>query len=81
LVLKTTDKELHYFTDTRRGSSGSPVMDDAWQVVALHKSARRVSDVKYQGRSSAFVNVGTRISAIVDHIAAHFPNVNLQTGG
>lgn len=27
---------LHYETDTAQGSSGSPVFNDAWEVVALH---------------------------------------------
>lgn len=29
---------LHYQADTDKGSSGSPVMSDTWQVVALHHS-------------------------------------------
>ncbi|UBV42168.1 endonuclease [Deinococcus taeanensis] len=29
---------LHYETDTAPGSSGSPVFNDAWEVVALHHS-------------------------------------------
>lgn len=29
---------LHYLTDTGRGSSGSPVFNDQWEVVALHHS-------------------------------------------
>jgi V8-like Glu-specific endopeptidase len=27
---------LHYTTDTMPGSSGSPVFNDSWQVVAIH---------------------------------------------
>lgn len=27
---------FHYLSDTERGSSGSPVLDDHWQVVGLH---------------------------------------------
>lgn len=29
---------VHYLTDTRRGSSGSPVFNKAWEVIALHHS-------------------------------------------
>ncbi|HMQ57884.1 MAG TPA: serine protease, partial [Rhizobiaceae bacterium] len=30
---------IHYSTDTQPGSSGSPVLNDQWQVVAIHHSA------------------------------------------
>ncbi len=30
------DNFAHYLTDTKKGSSGSPVFNDSWQVVALH---------------------------------------------
>ena len=46
---------LHYLTDTESGSSGSPVLNDAWQVLALHHAAAPVAPRKYdmqmQGRS------------------------------
>ena len=32
------DNYLHYATDTAPGSSGSPVFNDQWEVVALHHS-------------------------------------------
>lgn len=32
------DKFAHYETDTEQGSSGSPVFNDQWEVVALHHS-------------------------------------------
>jgi endonuclease G, mitochondrial len=33
------DKFIHYSTDSEPGSSGSPVLNDQWQVVALHHKA------------------------------------------
>lgn len=39
---------LHYETDTAPGSSGSPVFNDAWEVVALHHSGVPRTDA--QGR-------------------------------
>ena len=30
------DKVLHYLADTNPGSSGSPVFNDQWEVIALH---------------------------------------------
>jgi esterase/lipase superfamily enzyme len=32
------DKYAHYETDTEQGSSGSPVFNDQWEVIALHHS-------------------------------------------
>lgn len=62
---------IRYFTDTLTGSSGSPVFDDAWQVIALHRGSQSVSGVSFQGRSTAVVNVGTQINAILDHLNVH----------
>lgn len=39
---------FHYETDTDRGSSGSPVLNDFWEVVALHHSGVPATDA--QGR-------------------------------
>src|SRR5262249_18616198 len=33
------DKFAHYETDTEQGSSGSPVFNDQWEVIALHHSS------------------------------------------
>lgn len=35
---------LHYLTDTRRGSSGSPVFNDSWDLVALHHAGKPKRD-------------------------------------
>ncbi len=39
---------LHYVADTNPGSSGSPVLNDQWEVVALHHSG--VPDLDADGR-------------------------------
>ena len=60
---------LSYFTDTEAGSSGSPVCNDQWHVIALHKAAvKHQTKFKYQGRDTAWVNVGTPITLIVDKL-------------
>ncbi len=38
------DDYLHYMTDTMRGSSGSPVYNDEWELVALHHGGREITD-------------------------------------
>lgn len=35
-LLDILERHLHYEADTEPGSSGSPVFNDAWEVVALH---------------------------------------------
>ncbi len=64
---------IRYFTDTLAGSSGAPVFDDAWCVVALHRGSTPVSNVSFHGQSVAVVNIGTQIAAILDHLAVHYP--------
>lgn len=61
---------LHYEADTEPGSSGSPVFNDAWEVVALHHwggphlETRSVDGVD----SPVTVNEGVRISSIIDDL-------------
>ena len=58
---------LHYVTDTEPGSSGSPVFNVLWEVVALHHWGgphRDLIDAKGV-RVPRTVNEGVRISAIV----------------
>ncbi len=49
---------LNYRTDTEPGSSGSPVFDENWQVVALHHGSLK-------GRA---VNQGTLLSALTSYL-------------
>lgn len=42
-VMQVETPYLYYTTDTMRGSSGSPVLDTNWQVVALHRAAGKWS--------------------------------------
>jgi endonuclease G, mitochondrial len=68
------DALLKYYTDTDYGSSGSPVLDDEWKVRALHRGAV-YQEAKFQGRDTAYVNVGSQISRILEHLKAVNPAV------
>ncbi|TWT00535.1 DNA/RNA non-specific endonuclease [Planomicrobium sp. CPCC 101079] len=52
---------IHYVSDTEAGSSGSPVFNDQWVVVALHHAA--VSDP--DNGADWMANEGVRISSIL----------------
>jgi hypothetical protein len=65
LATGKTKTDLRYFTDTLPGSSGSPVLDDNWQVVALHRGSTAVNKVQYQGRKTAVMNLGTLAPVIL----------------
>jgi endonuclease G len=57
---------IHYLTDTEPGSSGSPVLNDQWQVVALHhKAVPAPADAGKPQEPRRYIgNEGVRISAI-----------------
>jgi endonuclease G, mitochondrial len=65
------DNFLHYTTDTEPGSSGSPVLNDQWQVAAIHhKAVPAPPSVRKhsKGRIEWIANEGVRISAIFRYL-------------
>lgn len=76
---------LHYETDTAPGSSGSPVLNDQWEVVGLHHSGVPMTDASGriltrdgtpwreemgEHRIHWIANEGVRVSRIVQRIRA-----------
>jgi hypothetical protein len=55
---------VQYLTDTMPGSSGSPVFDDGWALVALHHSGGWIPEPN--GTSTHFRNEGIAFAAILD---------------
>ena len=55
---------LHYQTDTEPGSSGSPVFNDQWELVALHHAS--VPDPDHAG---SILNEGIRASRLIRYLA------------
>ena len=66
-IVDVLDSFLHYEADTEPGSSGSPVFDDGWEVVALHHASVRAPDHAELG---GFVNEGIRVSGLRAFITA-----------
>lgn len=83
-IVDLVDAFLHYTTDTNRGSSGSPVYNDQWEVAALHHAGVVERDAQGRilmlngepwngsdatvGQISWVSNEGVRISSIVEHL-------------
>ena len=67
LVRSVDDNVMQYWTDTKSGSSGSPVFNSRWQVVALHH--RWVTAPA--GDGVAYRNQGQRIERVIEGLEDH----------
>lgn len=61
------DLSIRYTSDTEVGSSGSPVFNNEWNLVALHHAG-------WSEPNGAAINEGMRIKAIVDFLLAENNN-------
>ena len=80
LVSAVEGNDVRYFTDTDGGSSGSPVLNDRWEVVALHRGATYVSNVQFQGKKTAYINLGTSLPAILTDLKTRNPALSAEIG-
>lgn len=61
-----SDTRVHYLADTDDGSSGSPVFNDRWEVIALHHGHKsRTLGPSSGGGRVAYVNEGIPMRAIL----------------
>lgn len=76
-IVHRGDNVLHYIADTEPGASGSPVFNDAWQVVALHHWGSPYREQSANGQMlRTDVNEGIRISAIVTELQTRLARMN-----
>lgn len=70
-----TEEVLHYLADTEQGSSGSPVMNNSWEPIALHHWGEPFTEIKGSDGKPLRkeVNEGIRISAIVRNLRNRAP--------
>ena len=65
LLTHRTDRTLLYETDTLKGSSGAPVFNDSWEVIALHHYGAPSNERDENGNLiPREINEGIRISRI-----------------
>jgi endonuclease G len=79
LLTGRKDSRLFYETDTDVGSSGSPVTNDQWDIVALHHYGDADIPAADAGRPAAsrkVVNEGIRISAIYEDLQKKLPTLD-----
>ncbi len=62
-VVNIFGNRLHYMTDTLPGSSGSPVFNDDWQVIAIHRAGGNL--VKNERGDRIFANEGVLMRDIM----------------
>lgn len=65
-VVNVTDTHVQYLTDTLPGSSGAPVCNEHWQVVALHHRGLRGD-----GSETFHKNQGIRVDRVREGLVAH----------
>ncbi|MEE2033716.1 DNA/RNA non-specific endonuclease [Rhodococcus chondri] len=66
-IIDIPERFVHYCADTEPGSSGSPVFNDQWEVVALHHASVPAPQHPQFG---GVLNEGVRISGILAHVHA-----------
>ncbi|ALM84542.1 DNA/RNA non-specific endonuclease [Bordetella sp. N] len=74
LLTARTDTRLLYETDTDFGSSGAPVYNDQWDVVALHHYGAPSAPAA----DTTQVNEGVRISSIYQDLQDRLPQLDVD---
>lgn len=67
-VVFAGEGRVQYLTDTLPGSSGAPVFNDTWQVVALHHSGGMLREPGT--KRSFYRNEGIAITTVLSDITA-----------
>ena len=71
-VVEVEPQRIYYLADTEEGSSGAPVFDDHWRVVALHRSG---GEKDASGRLLRKANSGIPIHLIMNKITRYLSHI------
>lgn len=66
-VIDLAERFIFYETDTEPGSSGSPVFNDQWEVIALHHASVPAPERPEHG---GILNEGVRVSRLVEFLTS-----------
>jgi len=67
VVASITDRRLQYLTDTLGGSSGSPVFNTEWQVVAVHHKGGWLREP--HSKRVVYRNQGVHVNVLIEGLA------------
>lgn len=69
-ILRDNGMVLHYLSDTEPGSSGAPVFDNRWRLIALHHAAAKNSEglAAPNRPASEYLNEGIKMSSIASDL-------------
>ena len=71
-------RTIQYTTSTEPGSSGSPVFDDDFHVIAIHHSGGMIAE---PGTTRRYLrNAGSSMSAVLEDLKAHAPEIHGRLG-
>lgn len=70
VIAYVDDKVVQYLTDTEPGSSGSPVFDTHWNVIALHHSGGWLREPTGDPKQTFYRNEGIHINRVLEGLAA-----------
>lgn len=71
IVTNIDNRVIQYLTDTMKGSSGSPVFNSNWEVVALHHSGGAARVNEPQINEAKYRNEGIHINNIIDFLVSN----------
>lgn len=77
IPLTEVSSRIRYLTDTEPGSSGSPVFNDKWEVIALHHASVKVPPHQCRGEVIRYNNQGILIHSILENLPS-FVRQNLH---